>query len=236
MTMLKLHKISAQYGQAKVLHQVSIEVKEGEIVAIVGANGAGKSTLVKTVSGLLRPTEGTITLFDKDITKLPPHEIYELGLAQVMERRRLFGEMTVMENLLVGGAAKRALPHRKQTLEEVFTFFPILKERANQRTKTLSGGQQQMVAIGRALMGRPRLLILDEPSIGLAPVIVREVFHVIEKIGEQGVTVLLNEQNVRRSLSICHHAYVLENGKVVLEGTGLDLLNDENTKKAYMGL
>lgn len=234
--MLNLHKVSVQYGQAKVLHQVTLKVNEGEIVAVVGANGAGKTTLVKTISGLLRPTEGQIFLHDQDLTKLAPHEIYELGVAQVMERRRLFGDMTVLENLLVGGAAKRALPYRKQSLEEVYKIFPIIEKRANQKANTLSGGQQQMVAIARTLMGRPKLLILDEPSIGLAPVIVKEVFKAIVNIKNQGVTVLLNEQNVHRSLSICDRAYVLENGKVVLEGSGLELLDNEITKKAYIGM
>ncbi len=234
--MLKLHDVSAQYGQAKVLHHVSIEVKEGEIVAIVGSNGAGKSTLVKAITGLIQPTAGKVLFNDRDITALPAHEIYEMGIAQVMERRRLFPDMTVLENLLIGGASKRALPHREESLRYVYELFPILKERAGQRAKTLSGGQQQMVAIGRALMGRPSMLILDEPSIGLAPVIVKEVFQAIQTINKQGVTVLLNEQNVKRSLSICHHAYVLENGKIVLEGTGLELLHDEKTMKAYIGV
>jgi len=234
--MLELSGVCAQYGQAKVLHDLSIHVDEGEIVAIVGSNGAGKSTLVKTITGILKPTAGTIRYKGNDITGFKPYEVYEMGVAQVMERRRLFPDMTVLENLLIGGASKRALPHREESLKYVYKLFPILEERANQRCRTLSGGQQQMVAIARAIMGKPEMLILDEPSIGLAPVVVKEVFEAIQLIRDQGVTVLLNEQNVKRSLSICDRAYVLENGKVVLEGSGQELLNNEMTMKAYIGI
>lgn len=234
--MLRLSGICAGYGQAKILHDINIKIDEGEVVGIIGSNGAGKTTLVRTISGLIRPTSGSVYMNDIDITGKMPYEIYDLGIAQVMERRRLFGEMTIEENLLVGGAAKRSIRRRKERLEYVYTLFPTLRERKGQRASTLSGGQQQMVAIARALMGCPKVLILDEPSIGLAPVIVNDVYQVIADIKKEGVTILLNEQNVKRSLKICDRAYVLENGRVVLNGDSTELIHNADVQKAYMGM
>ncbi len=234
--MLRLSGICAGYGQAKILHDINIKIDEGEVVGIIGSNGAGKTTLVRTISGLIRPTSGSVYMNGIDITGKMPYEIYDLGIAQVMERRRLFGEMTIEENLLVGEAAKRSIRRRKERLEYVYTLFPTLRERKGQRASTLSGGQQQMVAIARALMGCPKVLILDEPSIGLAPVIVNDVYQVIADIKKEGVTILLNEQNVKRSLKICDRAYVLENGRIVLNGDSTELIHNADVQKAYMGM
>lgn len=233
--MLNVRGISAQYGRARVLTDVGFDVEEGEIVSVVGANGAGKSTLVRVISGMIRPTSGQIIFCGENITSRPAHEIVLLGIVHVPEGRRLFGEMTVLENLLLGSTHAAARMQRKEGLERVFTLFPILRERQGQRASTLSGGEQQMLAIARGLMSMPRLLILDEPSLGLAPRVVTEILSVIQLLNEQGLTVLLIEQNVRHSLAISDRGIVLENGSVVLVDSGESLLSNEHTRRAYLG-
>ena len=234
--MLSVHAISAQYGRARVLHDVSFDVEEGQVVSVIGANGAGKSTLVKVVSGMVRPTTGQIMFRGEDITALPVHEIVTRGVVHVPEGRRLFGDMTVLENLLLGSTHAGARASRSQGLENVYTLFPILAERRSQLAGTLSGGQQQMVAIARGLMSRPQLLMLDEPSLGLAPKVVTEILGVIRRLNEEGLTVLLIEQNVKHSLAISDRGVVLENGRIALADTGAALLNNEHTRRAYLGL
>ena len=233
--MLQVQGIDVSYGDVQVLYDVSLDVKKGEVVALIGANGAGKSTTLATVSGLVRPRKGSILYEGQPLHTRPPHDLVNLGIAHVPEGRRLFPEMTVLENLLLGALSKDAKPHRQEMLEKVFTLFPRMKERAKQAAGTMSGGEQQMCAMARGLMGRPRLLMLDEPSLGLSPLLQGEIFRVIEEVHNQGVTVLLVEQNVFRSLKVADRAYVLENGKIVLTGTGKDLLADEDVKKAYLG-
>jgi branched-chain amino acid transport system ATP-binding protein len=234
--LLSVRGISAQYGQARVLNDVKFDVEEGEIVSVVGANGAGKSTLVRVISGMLRPTTGQVAFRGENITSRPAHEIVLLGVVHVPEGRRLFGEMTVLENLMLGSTHLAARRHRREGLEQVFALFPILRERQVQRASTLSGGEQQMLAIARGLMSMPRLLILDEPSLGLAPRVVTEILNVIRMLNEKGLTVLLIEQNVRHSLAISDHGIVLENGRVVLADRGEALLNNEHTRRAYLGV
>jgi branched-chain amino acid transport system ATP-binding protein len=234
--LLSVRGISAQYGQARVLNDVEFNVEEGEIVSVVGANGAGKSTLVRVISGMLRPTTGQVAFRGENITSRPAHEIVLLGVVHVPEGRRLFGEMTVLENLMLGSTHLAARRHRREGLEQVFALFPILRERQVQRASTLSGGEQQMLAIARGLMSMPRLLILDEPSLGLAPRVVTEILNVIRMLNEKGLTVLLIEQNVRHSLAISDHGIVLENGRVVLADRGEALLNNEHTRRAYLGV
>ena len=233
--MLSVRGISAQYGRARVLSDVGFDVHDGEIVSVVGANGAGKSTLVKVISGMLRPTSGQITFRGDDITYRAAHEIVLLGIVHVPEGRRLFNEMTVLENLLLGSTHAAARKRRADGLEKVFTLFPILRERHGQRASTLSGGEQQMLAIARGLMSMPSLLILDEPSLGLAPRVVAEILNVIQVLNEGGLTVLLIEQNVRHSLAISDRGIVLENGSVVLVDRGEALLSNEHTRRAYLG-
>jgi branched-chain amino acid transport system ATP-binding protein len=232
--LLNVRGISAQYGRARVLSEVGFDVQEGEVVSVVGANGAGKSTLVKVISGMLRPTSGHIIFRGEDITSRPAHEIVLLGIAHVPEGRRLFGEMTVLDNLLLGSTHTAARMRRKEGLERVFSLFPILRERRNQRASTLSGGEQQMLAMARGLMSMPRLLILDEPS-GLAPRVVTEILNAIQTLNEDGLTVLLIEQNVRHSLVISDRGIVLENGVVVLVDRSEALLSNEHTRRAYLG-
>ncbi len=234
--MLKIRNIHVAYGDLRALVDVSLEVGEGELVALVGANGAGKSTTLKTVSGILRPSAGAIEFAGEDITRLQPHRIAALGIAHVPEGRRLFPEMTVLENLEMGALRPEARKKRKQSLEWVFSLFPVLRERERQPAGTLSGGQQQMLAIGRGLMSLPRLLMLDEPSLGLAPVLVKHVFEIVREINRQGITVLLVEQNVMQVLRFCHRGYVLENGRIVLGGRGTELLNDAHVKESYLGI
>jgi branched-chain amino acid transport system ATP-binding protein len=234
--LLSVRGISAQYGQARVLNDVEFDVEEGEIVSVVGANGAGKSTLVRVISGMLRPTTGQVAFRGENITSRPAHEIVLLGIVHVPEGRRLFGEMTVLENLMLGSTHPAARRHRREGLEQVFALFPILRERQVQRASTLSGGEQQMLAIARGLMSMPRLLILDEPSLGLAPRVVTEILNVIRMLNKKGLTVLLIEQNVRHSLAISDHGIVLENGRVVLADRGEALLNNEHTRRAYLGV
>jgi len=234
--MLEISHIDVFYGDVQVLWDVSFEVKKGEIVALIGANGSGKTTTLATISSLLRPRKGSVTYEGEPIHTREPHDMVSLGIAHVPEARRLFPEMSVKENLLVGALAPEAKKARPEMLEKVFTIFPRLKEREKQAAGTLSGGEQQMAAMARGLMSKPRLLMLDEPSLGLSPLLVGEIFRVIQEVHEQGVTVLLVEQNVFKTLSIADRAYVLENGRVVLEGTGKDLLANDHVKKAYLGL
>jgi branched-chain amino acid transport system ATP-binding protein len=234
--LLSVRAIGAQYGRARVLHDVSFDVEEGQVVSVIGANGAGKSTLVKVISGMVRPTTGQIMFRGEDITALPVHEIVSRGVVHVPEGRRLFGDMTVLENLLLGSTHAGARASRSQGLENVYALFPILAERRSQLAGTLSGGQQQMVAIARGLMSCPQLLMLDEPSLGLAPKVVTEILGVISRLNEEGLTVLLIEQNVKHSLAISDRGVVLENGRIALADTGAALLNNEHTRRAYLGL
>lgn len=234
-TLLELNNVTASYGDVQVLWGVTFAVREGEIATLVGANGAGKSTTLKTISGVVRATDGQI-VFDGDrIDELPAHKIAARGIAHVPEGRRLFPVMSVRENLELGAISSEARRRRVESFERVFALFPKLKERASQVAGTLSGGEQQMVAIARGLMARPRVLILDEPSLGLAPIVVREMFEIIQTINREGITILLVEQNVQQSLKLANRAYVLENGRVVLSGAGSDLLNDQRVREAYLG-
>ncbi len=234
--MLEVRGIDVFYGDVQVIWDVSFSVKQGEIIALIGANGAGKSTTLKTVSGIVRPTKGEIVFNGETINRIEPYRLIERGLAHCPEARRLFVEMTVEENLDMGSLRGEAKKQRQKTKEMVFALFPRLKDRRRQISGTLSGGEQQMVAIGRGLMALPKLLMFDEPSLGLAPILVREVFNVIKKIRSEGVTVLIVEQNVNQTLAIADRAYVIETGKIVLSGTGKDLLNDDHVRAAYLGV
>jgi branched-chain amino acid transport system ATP-binding protein len=233
---LRVEALEVAYGKIQALWGISVEIPEGEIVAVVGANGAGKTTMLKTLSGLLRPMAGRISLDDRRIDLLSPAEIVGLGVIHVPEGRKLFPEMTVLDNLLVGGYPAGARSRRPQRLEHVFTVFPRLAERRRQLAGTLSGGEQQMVAIGRGLMAGPRILMLDEPSLGLAPIMVQEMFGVIGEINRTGVTVLLVEQNTEHALALAHRGFVLESGHVALSGTGRELLASPQVREAYLGL
>jgi len=233
---LEIRKIDVFYGDVQVIWDVAFEVKKGEVVALIGANGAGKSTTLKTISGILRPGKGEIIFDGIQINKIEPYKLIEKGLALCPEARRLFVEMTVEENLDMGSLKGEAKKQREKTKEMVFGLFPRLKERRRQLAGTLSGGEQQMVAIGRGLMAVPKLLMFDEPSLGLAPILVREIFDIIRKIREEGTTVLIVEQNTKQTLSIADRAYVLETGRITIQGTGQALLNDEHVKKAYLGV
>jgi branched-chain amino acid transport system ATP-binding protein len=215
--MLKVNGIDVGYGDVQVLWDVSFEVREKEILVLVGANGAGKSTTLRTISGLLRPRKGTIEFKGIRLDQIPDHKIIEQGIAHVPEGRRLFPEMTVEENLIMGSLKAKAKGRRQTTLKWIYQLFPRLEERRKQQARTMSGGEQQMCAIGRGLMALPEILLLDEPSLGLAPILVQEIFHIAQRINQEGVTVMLVEQNVKQTLSICHRAYVLENGRIVLE-------------------
>ena len=234
--MLTVKNLRVQYGAFAALQDVSLSITEGQIVTIVGANGAGKTTLINTISGLLRPVSGEITFEDKDLIHLEGHAIASMGVAQVPEGRKLFTDMTVYENLLMGSYSNRAKSEREKSLEMVYELFPILKSRSNQFARTLSGGEQQMLAVGRAVMMRPRLMMFDEPSLGLAPMIVQSIFEVILRLKATGMTIMLVEQNVRQSLQISDYAYVLETGRVVLKGTGREVMDDDHTRKAYLGI
>ncbi|MEM2338103.1 MAG: ABC transporter ATP-binding protein [Candidatus Bathyarchaeia archaeon] len=234
--MLEVNKIDVSYGDVQVLWEVSIKVSKSEVVAVIGSNGAGKTTLLRTISGLIHPSRGIISFLGKRIETLPPHKIAEAGISQVLEGRRLFPQMSVRENLELGAYTKAAWNKKEETMEFVFNIFPILKEREKQLAGTLSGGEQQMLAIGRALMSRPKLLMLDEPSLGLAPKIVLELFNIIDRIRDEGVTILLVEQNVLQSLTISDRGYVMENGRIILEDDAERLLNNPMVKKAYLGI
>jgi branched-chain amino acid transport system ATP-binding protein len=234
--MLEVSNLNVFYGKSQALRDVSLKVNEKEIVALVGTNGAGKTTLLNTVSGLLRPASGSVEFLGKRIDRLPPYKIMNLGICQIPEGRKLFSEMTVGDNLEMGAYTSAAWKQRKETLERVYQVFPVLKERRKQSAKKLSGGERQMVAIGRGLMSNPRLCMFDEPSYGLAPKLFSEVLEAIKRLREQGITIFLVEQNVRNTLEVADRAYVVENGQIVLEGKGKDLLQDERVKKAYLGL
>ena len=237
--MLQLEHVHSGYGQVNVLTDVSLEVNGGDIVSLIGANGAGKSTLLKTVSALIRCREGRILYDGKDISKLSPHKIVELGIIQVPEGRQVIGELTVRENLLLGSHIKFAQlgrTGRKRLIDEVCSIFPILRQRINQIAGTLSGGEQQMLAIGRALMGEPKLLLTDEPSLGLAPIIVDDVCKVLLKLNEDGLTLFMVEQNALIALEMAKVAYVLEGGKISLQGKGSDLLHDDKVRESYLGV
>jgi branched-chain amino acid transport system ATP-binding protein len=234
--MLKVSHIDVSYGDVQVLWDVSFEVKEKEILVLVGANGAGKSTTLRTISGLLRPSKGSIEFDGVRLDQIPDHKTVEVGIVQVPEGRRLFPEMTVEENLIMGSLTPKAKAKRKESLQWVYSLFPRLEERRKQYARTLSGGEQQMCAVGRGLMSIPKLLMFDEPSLGLAPILVQEIFRMVQKINQEGVTVFLVEQNVKQTLNICSRAYVLENGRILLEGSGKELLNNDYIREAYLGI
>ncbi len=233
--MLKCVDIEVYYGAIHALKKVSIEVGQGSIVTLIGANGAGKTTTLKTISGLLRPRQGSIIYKNSDLTKIAPEKIVEMGLSQVPEGRRVFASMTVLENLEMGAYLRKDKKAMADDMENVFHRFPRLLERRKQLAGTLSGGEQQMLAIGRALMARPQLMLMDEPSMGLAPLLVKEIFEIIKDINEKGTTILLVEQNAHMALSIAHKAYVIETGEIVLEGEAQTLMHSEEVKKAYLG-
>ena len=234
--MLEVNNLNVFYGKSQALDDVSLKVNEREIVALVGSNGAGKTTLLNTISGLLHPASGSVEFLGKKIDGLEPHKIVQLGISQIPEGRKLFSDMTVRENLEMGAYSSKAWKRRTETLERVYQLFPVLKERRKQSAKKLSGGERQMVAIGRGLMSSPRLCMFDEPSYGLAPKLFSEVLETIMHLREQGITIFMVEQNVRNTLEVADRAYVLENGRIVLEGKGKDLLQDDMVRKSYLGL
>lgn len=234
--MLNVEGLDVFYGDLQVLWNVSFEVREGEIVVLLGANGAGKSTTLKTISSLLKPAKGSITFQGNRLDQVPSHRIIDFGIAHVPEGRRLFSEMSVEENLIVGSLSPEAKSKRFQTLEWLYNMFPRLKERRKQAAGTLSGGEQQMAAIARGLMSLPKLVLFDEPSLGLAPIMVSEIFRIVERVNKEGLTVLLVEQNVNHTLAMCDRAYVLENGRIAMSGTGDEFLNNDHIKEAYLGI
>jgi branched-chain amino acid transport system ATP-binding protein len=234
--MLEVKNVDVFYGDVQVLWDVSFNVQKGEVVALIGANGSGKTTSLNTISSILKPRKGAVTYEGQALHTRAPYDLVGLGIAHVPEARRLFPEMTVKENLLLGALTPEAKKTRPEMLEKVYGIFPRLKEREKQAAGTMSGGEQQMCAIARGLMSKPRLLMLDEPSLGLSPILVSDIFRVIQEVHDAGVTVLLVEQNVFKSLAIADRAYVLENGRIVLEGKGKDLLNDAHVKEAYLGV
>ncbi len=233
--LLNIDNVTVSYGGVRALRGVSLQVEEGEIVALIGANGAGKSTTLKAICGLVRPQSGTITYDNKVLNKMPPYKIVSMGISQVPEGRRVFTRLTVLENLEMGGYTRKKAGEVKASIKNIFERFPRLEERKNQLAGTLSGGEQQMLAIGRALMSRPRLLLLDEPSMGLAPLLVQEIFSIITEINQAGTTILLVEQNANMALSIANRAYVLETGEIVLSGSASEMANNPDVRKAYLG-
>ncbi|MBO6149027.1 MAG: ABC transporter ATP-binding protein [Lachnospiraceae bacterium] len=233
--MLKIEDLKVSYGMIEAIKGISFEVNDGEIVTLIGANGAGKTTTMHAISGLIKPSSGSITLNGEELTKLPAHRIVGLGLSQVPEGRRVFAEQSVEENLVLGSYLRKDREEIAKDMEYVFTLFPRLKERRKQAAGTLSGGEQQMLAMGRALMTKPSIILMDEPSMGLSPLLVSEIFHIIEEINSKGTTVLLVEQNAKRALAIAKRAYVLETGYITLSGTGEELIKDERVQKAYLG-
>ncbi|NMA83080.1 MAG: ABC transporter ATP-binding protein [Epulopiscium sp.] len=233
--MLTINNINVNYGAIRAIKDVSFQVKQGEIVTLIGANGAGKTTILHTISALLRSQVGEIIFKDQNISSIEPHQLLKMGMAHVPEGRRVFSQMTVLENLELGAYTRKNKEEIGKGIEDVFEKFPRLKERKKQLAGTLSGGEQQMLAMGRALMSKPQLLLLDEPSMGLAPILVKEIFNIIEEINKAGTTVLLVEQNAHMALSIANRAYVLETGRVVLEGEAKSLLGNEQVRKAYLG-
>ncbi len=235
MAMLKVTDLQVYYGVIQALKGISFEVNEGEVIALIGANGAGKTTTLHTITGLIRPKAGTIEFEGNDITKTPAHKIVSLGMAHVPEGRRIFGELTVYENLKLGAYTRRDKAGIAESLDKVYHRFPRLEERRKQIAGTLSGGEQQMLAMGRALMSNPKIIVMDEPSMGLSPLFVAEIFDIIQEISKSGTTVLLVEQNAKKALSIANRAYVLETGNIVLSGDAKDLMNNDSVKKAYLG-
>ncbi len=235
MALLEVKDIQVYYGMIQALKGISFEVNEGEVVALIGANGAGKTTTLHTITGLMHAKKGSIMYNGTDITHTPPHRIVGMGMAHVPEGRRVFANMTVLQNLRMGAYTRSDKGEIEATLKAVYTRFPRLKERQNQVAGTLSGGEQQMLAMGRALMSKPSLILMDEPSMGLSPIFVNEIFDIIQKVSESGTTVLLVEQNAKKALSIADRAYVLETGKIILSGTASDMLTNEDVKKAYLG-
>lgn len=234
--MLKVKGLNVGYGDLQVLWDVNFEVNEGEIVVLVGANGAGKSTTIRTISSLIRPISGTIEFDGVRIDQLPPYHIIDRGIVHVPEGRRLFPTMNVEENLIMGALKSEAKKKRAETLAEVYDLFPRLKERRKQMAGTMSGGEQQMLAVGRGLMSLPKFMMFDEPSLGLAPILVQEIFNIVKTINQKNVTILLVEQNVNQTLALCNRAYALENGRIVMQGTGTELLNDKSFKECFLGI
>ena len=235
MAMLEVKDLEVYYGMIQAIKGISFEVNEGEVIALIGANGAGKTTTLHTISGLLSPKAGTVIFEGKDITKTPAHKIVSCGMAHVPEGRRVFASLSVYQNLKMGAYTRSDKNEIEESLEMVYTRFPRLEERKNQLAGTLSGGEQQMLAMGRALMSKPRIILMDEPSMGLSPIFVNEIFDIIKQVSTGGTTVLLVEQNAKKALSIADRGYVLETGKIVLEGKAQELLEDESVKKAYLG-
>lgn len=235
MAMLEVKDLEVYYGMIQAIKGVSFEVNQGEVIALIGANGAGKTTILHTVTGLLAPKKGSILFEGKDITKIPAHKIVSLGMAHVPEGRRVFADLSVYENLKMGAYTRKDKEEIEKSLDRVYERFPRLKERKNQLAGTLSGGEQQMLAMGRALMSQPKIILMDEPSMGLSPILVNEIFDIIQEVSKSGTTVLLVEQNAKKALSIADRAYVLETGKIVLDGKAEALLNDDSIKKAYLG-
>lgn len=235
MAMLEVKDLQVYYGVIQALKGISFEVNQGEVIALIGANGAGKTTTLQTLTGILQAKSGSIMFEGKDLTKVPAHKIVEMGMAHVPEGRRVFSDMTVYENLLMGAYTRKDKNEIAESLEMVYKRFPRLKERQGQRSGTLSGGEQQMLAMGRALMSKPRIILMDEPSMGLSPIFVNEIFNIIKDVSEGGTTVLLVEQNAKKALSIADRAYVLETGNITLEGKAEDLLHSEAVQKAYLG-
>ena len=235
MAMLSVNNLQVHYGMIQAIKDVSFEVNEGEVIALIGANGAGKTTILHTVSGLLQPTKGSVIFEGQDITKIPAHKIVSLGMAHVPEGRRVFAQLTVLENLKLGAYTRKDKNEMEETLQMIYKRFPRLEERKNQTAGTLSGGEQQMLAMGRALMSHPKIILMDEPSMGLSPIFVEEVFKIIRDISAEGVTVLLVEQNAKKALNIADRAYVLETGNIILQGDAKKLMDDESVKKAYLG-
>lgn len=235
MALLEIKDLEVNYGVIKAIKGVSFDVNEGEIIALIGANGAGKTTILHTITGLIQAKKGSIVFDGKELTKTPPHKIVSMGMAHVPEGRRIFQQLSVLENLKLGSYTRKDKSEIASTLKMVYERFPRLEERKNQVAGTLSGGEQQMLAMGRALMSKPRIILMDEPSMGLSPLLVSEIFDIIKVINESGTTVLLVEQNAKKALSIADRAYVLETGKITLSGDAKDLINDESVKKAYLG-
>lgn len=235
MAMLEIKDLEVHYGMIQAIKGINFEVNQGEVVALIGANGAGKTTILHTVSGILAPSKGSVIFEGEDITKVPGHKIVSMGMAHVPEGRRVFQELTVLQNLKLGAYTRKDKKEIEETLEMVYSRFPRLAERKNQIAGTLSGGEQQMLAMGRALMSHPRIILMDEPSMGLSPLLVNEIFDIIKKVREDGTTVLLVEQNAKKALQIADRAYVLETGNIVLSGDAGELMNNDAIKKAYLG-
>lgn len=235
MAMLEINGLEVYYGMIQAIKEVSFQVNEGEVIALIGANGAGKTTILHTITGLLNASKGSVIFNGQDITKVPAHKIVSMGMAHVPEGRRVFANLSVLQNLKMGAFTRKDKNEIEESLENVYRRFPRLKERQNQMAGTLSGGEQQMLAMGRALMSHPKIILMDEPSMGLSPIFVNEIFNIIQEVSASGTTVLLVEQNARKALSISDRAYVLETGKIVLDGNADELLNNDSIKKAYLG-